>query len=625
MNVTLIYPGITQSGFSNLKGNEGSWMNHGLCSLSAVLKKNGHRVSLIDLRTLAGWDGFTSSVKNSDADIFGITVMSVDLNIANQCADIIKRVTSKKPVVLGGAHPSIAPEEILRNENVDYVICGEGEVSFLDLVNDIAANRPVERLISGKRPDLDELPFVDRELFSVREEPFVEFLKAPFVTIIAGRGCIYNCNYCQPAEKKIFGQKVRRRSVANVVVELKELHWKFDFNSFMFHDDCLTEDKKWIEDFCVEYRKTWFKKQFVCQSRADLICKNKHAIKMLKDIGLDLMIIGFESGSQRMLDFIGKGTRVEQNFESAEICHKLGIKIWANYMLGLPGETKEEQRMTLEMIKKIRPYHCSPAYYTPHPGSRLFDYCRENDLSLIKRPEDYRRNAYEPKIKGIDYEYLKGILYKSISYGQDCSGKHAVNKVIYFLRKNGIHIKLPKIISLSKVKNKISSAGGIIKAKFMFLTGSGGLKKIVLLSKRNIPDPSIVFVNMREVRNILNTWSAKSITNDAQIYLYNDATKPFDAREYRYVQFYLYSDSSGKGHFTWWLADGRWQSGTHFSIQKGWKRYCFDMKNMPTYGTLYGSDIGWEGLACGFRLDPSEKEGVVTRIKKAILSNVPPE
>lgn len=624
MNVALIYPGITQNGFNNLKGNEGSWMNHGLCSLSAVLKKNGHRVSLIDLRTLGGWDDFAAAVKDSEADIFGVTVMSVDFNTAVKCAEIIKNVNRKKPVVFGGPHPSIVPYEILENKDIDFVICGEGEISLLALVNDITAGRRIERLIEGQRPVLDELPFVDRELFSAREEPFVEFLKPPFVTVIAGRGCAYNCNYCQPAEKKIFGPKVRRRSVVNVVSELKELHWKFGFNSFMFHDDCLTEDKKWIEDFCSEYQNNWFKKQFVCQSRADLICRNKQTIKMFKDIGLTLMIIGFESGSQRMLDFIGKGTRTEQNFEAAEICHNLGIKIWANYMLGLPGETKEEQMMTLRMIKKIRPYHCSPAYYTPHPGSRLFDYCQENDLSLIKRSEDYRRNTYEPKIKGIDYDYLKKILYESVAVGEDVSRKRATKRIIYFLRGKGIPMKSFRDSLLKEVKNKISVASKTAIDKFIFLTNSGGLKKIDLLSKKNIPDSSKVFVNMEAIKFSFNSWHARSVTNDAQIYLYNDMDKPFDASIYRYIQFYLYSDSIKQGHFVWWLNDGRWQSGKHFSIQKGWARYCFDMKIMLTYGTLCGSSIGWEGLVWRLRLDPSEKERVLTKIKKATLSNLAP-
>lgn len=444
MKVTLIYPGITECGFRNSQGNEGSWINHGLCYLSAVLKKNGYIVSLIDLRMLSGWHDFTSSIENSSAGIFGITVMSVDFDIAKKCAHIIKKTRGENRVVFGGPHPSIAPEEVLKDANIDHVISGEGEISFLQLANDISTGRPAERHIEGQRPNLDNLPFADRKLFPMREEPFVKFLKPPFVTLIAGRGCSYSCNYCQPAERKIFGHKVRRRSVANVVLELEELYDEFKFNSFMFHDDCLTENKKWIKDFCAEYNNTGIRKQFVCQSRADLICRNRDAIKMLRDAGLSLLIIGFESGSQRMLDFIGKGTRVNHNFEAAKICHKLGIKIWANYMLGLPGETKAEQRMTLRMIRKIRPYHCSPAYYTPHPGSRLFDYCQEHNLSLIKNSEEYRRNTYEPKIRGINYEYLGKILHQSILYGEDkrdenisrkCTPKRFRTFLETFLRK----------------------------------------------------------------------------------------------------------------------------------------------------------------------------------------------
>lgn len=419
MHIALIYPGITESGFNNPKGNEGSWINHGLCSISAVLKKHNHRVSLVDLRTLASWDAFASVVSRSPADIFGIAMMSVDFNIVNKCANIIKEVNKRNIVVVGGPHPSISPEAVMENDNIDYVFCGEGELGFLDLINDLSSGKPSNRLIYGRRPDLETLPFVDRELFPTLEDPFVGFLKAPFITIIAGRGCIYNCSYCQPAERNIFGDKVRRRSVSNVIAELKELHRRFSFNSFMFHDDCLTEDRVWVEQFCLEYMKSGLGKDFVCQSRPDLICKNEKMFKLLKVAGLKLAIVGFESGSQRVLSFLKKGTTVAQNYSAARICHKLKVKIWANYMLGLPGETKEEQRQTVDMIKKIKPYHCSPAYYTPHPGSRLYDYCQEHNLSLIEKPEDYRRSTYAPKIKGIDYDYLKELLYESISYGED--------------------------------------------------------------------------------------------------------------------------------------------------------------------------------------------------------------
>ncbi|MDD5044120.1 MAG: radical SAM protein [Candidatus Omnitrophica bacterium] len=437
MHTTLIYPGITDCGFASSKGNEGSWINHGLCLLSACLKRAGHQVSLIDLRQLSGWPEFENIVKASDLGVVGITVMSCDYNIAMQCAELIKKHKPQTQVVVGGPHPSIMPEEFEADPRVDHIFIGEGEVTFPELVSKIEKGIPVERTVRGVAPDLDSIPFADRELFGLEEEPFVPILSKPFVTIIAGRGCIYNCSYCQPAERLIFGKGVRRRSPENVIAELKQLRDKYAFKSMMIHDDCLTEDKKWVMRFCELYKKEGFNQPFVCQSRPDIVCKNEDMVAALKKAGLALVILGLESGSDRMLKFLRKGTTVAYNLKAASICHKYGIKIWANYMLGLPTETKEEQMQTYEMLKKIRPYHCSPAYYTPHPGSDLFSYGLEHDLHLLKDHASYRRNRYEPKIRGIDYEFLETILRKSFALGETQRNTQGITRsyIPFSLRK----------------------------------------------------------------------------------------------------------------------------------------------------------------------------------------------
>ncbi len=107
------------------------------------------------------------------------------------------------------------------------------------------------------------------------------------------------------------------------------------------------------------------------------------------------------------MNFIRKGTTRAINIQAAAVCRKYGITIWANYMLGLPTETKEEIMDTVSMLKEIDPDYYSPAFYTPHPGSDLYDYCEEHDLSLIKTHDSYRRNPDELKIKGHDYEFLQ--------------------------------------------------------------------------------------------------------------------------------------------------------------------------------------------------------------------------
>ena len=133
----------------------------------------------------------------------------------------------------------------------------------------------------------------------------------------------------------------------------------------------------------------------------------------MADAGCRGYFIGFESGSDRVLRFLRKGTTREVNLKAAQICRKYGISIWANYMLGLPTETKEEMLDTISMLKEIDPDYYSPAFYTPHPGSDLYTYCIENNLSLIASHDQYRRNPTETKIKGQDPEFLSWVLAES--------------------------------------------------------------------------------------------------------------------------------------------------------------------------------------------------------------------
>lgn len=420
MKVTLVYAGITECGFDSLKGNEGSWMNHGLCVLSSAIKRKGHEVNLLDLRRMTGWDDVRARVRKLDSKVVGITMMSVDYNPAKRVAEIIKEEKPEIKVVVGGPHPSILAEELIPLDCFDYVHTKEGEISFPALLESIEKGENRPKLVEGIGcHNLDEVPFADRFLFECPEEPFVPFLKPPFVTLIAGRGCRYNCNYCQPAEKLIFGKGVRRRSVNNMIEELKYLRDTFNFSSMMLHDDCLTEDREWVLEFARRYKEEGFTQPFVCQSRADLIARRKEMIEALYDAGLRLLIIGFESGSNRMLNFLRKGSTREINLKAAEICHEMGIKIWANYMMGLPTETKEEAMETYTMLELIKPYHCSPAFYTPHPGSDLYDIGEKLGIHNIVTHDSYRRNSYDEKIKGVDYVFLKEMLWKSVALAED--------------------------------------------------------------------------------------------------------------------------------------------------------------------------------------------------------------
>jgi len=424
VRVTLVYAGIVTHGFGSAgKGMDSGWISHSLCLLGACTKRAGFDVDLIDLRALRGWDHFRSEILTRKPDVVGLTMMSVDYNPVMRCIDIIKEVSPQTVTVVGGPHPTLALAEVEPNPKIDHIVTHEGEIAFVDLLSRIAAGQSSDRIIRGQKPDLDSLPFGDRDLFlqewrkagytlNSPEIPMGD-LPIPFVTIIAGRGCKYNCSFCQPAERILFGGRVRRRSVDSVIAELKYLRDKYRFNSLLIHDDCLTEDRDWVIEFCQAYKANGFTQPFFCQSRADIIVKNQDMVRLMYDVGLRGMLIGFESGNQRVLKFLRKGTTVEQNIEAGRICHNLGVQIWANYMLGLPTETPEEAMDTVRMLKKIDPDYYSPAFYTPHPGSDLYTYCIENDLSLITDHDSYRRNPTELKIKGHDYEFLQRVLKES--------------------------------------------------------------------------------------------------------------------------------------------------------------------------------------------------------------------
>lgn len=430
MNIALLYPGITIDGFAkNGVRPKTGWIHHGLCFISSALKKENHKVSLIDLTQLAGWEGLADTVRLVMPDIVGITVMSLDFDAAVRSAEIIKGVNSRIKIIAGGPHPTLMESELIDEPHIDYIFKGEAEITLPRVLSDLADGDIKEKVITGEIPDLDRIPFPDRSLFKILERPIAPFLKMPFVTAIAGRGCVYNCGFCQPAERVMFGRRVRRMSPERFVEELEVTKNRSGLNSLMIHDDCLVEDARWVEEFLSLYSKKGFRKSFVCQARADIIVKRKGLFRDMKKQGLEMLLIGFESGSQRVLDFLRKGTTVEQNYQAAAVCGGLGIRVWANFMLGIPTETNEEAAETAKMIRRIKPYVSSPAFYTPHPGSDLYGYCVKNRLSLIASHKDYNRYPEGRKVKGVDYEFLNKSLSETIKIPYSVRLKRKIDRL----------------------------------------------------------------------------------------------------------------------------------------------------------------------------------------------------
>ena len=272
----------------------------GLCYISAYLKMKGfHDVKGVDLN-IDSIEDLKRSLTDDENNIVGIYCATKSFDESIAIAKIAKKNGSK--VIMGGPHPTLCPEEILQNENVDFVVIGEGEISFYELVTALYENKSFEEIegIGYKTnqgdlvvkdnnkfvKDLDSLPFPDRELFDPHKYPSVA------MTVMANRGCPYACKNCKPALDLICG-KYRIRSVENMLTEIKDvIIGKYHYNSLHFVDNDLTVHKKWITEFCNKIIEEKLEFTWGCQGGTKTL--NKELMTLMKNAGCTNIGIGIE-------------------------------------------------------------------------------------------------------------------------------------------------------------------------------------------------------------------------------------------------------------------------------------------------------------------------------------------
>jgi radical SAM superfamily enzyme YgiQ (UPF0313 family) len=220
--------------------------------------------------------------------------------------------------------------------------------------------------------------------------------------------------------------------------EMKLLYQKYHYKSVIFLDDEFLINPKWVKNFCQAMHDYGFAQKKIkwwAAVRADMICRFPEIIREMKQAGLDTISIGFESFSDRLLKWMNKGTTAEINFKAAEITKKLGLKIYANTIFGLPYKDKkwyiEDDLVTLEAIKKIKPHNWAYSYFTPIPGSSFYDWFKKNNLILKDSPEiSGLRFANQPKIKGVDYQKLKKMVLEYSHQRNQSLAKRVIKKTL---------------------------------------------------------------------------------------------------------------------------------------------------------------------------------------------------
>jgi radical SAM superfamily enzyme YgiQ (UPF0313 family) len=223
--------------------------------------------------------------------------------------------------------------------------------------------------------DMDRLPFVTevykRDLKI--ENYFIGYLKHPYMSIYTGRGCKSRCTFCLWPQT-IGGHRYRARSVAHVIEEIRLARRYFpQVKEFFFDDDTFTDNLPRAEAIALELGKlgvTWS-----CNAKANV---PRATLKVLKDNGLRLLLVGYESGNQKILHNVKKGMLIDVATRFTRDCHDLGITIHGTFILGLPGESRETIEETIRFATKINPHTIQVSLAAPYPGTALYRQAVEN-------------------------------------------------------------------------------------------------------------------------------------------------------------------------------------------------------------------------------------------------------
>jgi radical SAM superfamily enzyme YgiQ (UPF0313 family) len=232
--------------------------------------------------------------------------------------------------------------------------------------------------------DLDAIPYVS-DVYAKHltiEHYDIGYLLHPYVSLYTGRGCRSKCSFCLWPQT-IAGHVYRTRSVDHVVAEMAHAKKLFpQVREFFFDDDTFTDDRPRAEAIARGLGQlgiTWS-----CNAKANV---PRETLKVMKENGLRLLLVGFETGDQRILNNIRKGTRVDRAIEFMQDCHRFGIRVHGTFIVGLPGETRDSIERTIEFAKTIDPYSLQVSLAAPYPGTELYRQATENGW-FAKRQSD---------------------------------------------------------------------------------------------------------------------------------------------------------------------------------------------------------------------------------------------
>lgn len=389
MKILLIFPPILGEERYGKLARVGSYLPPlGLLYLAAGLEKK-HEVRVIDGSVLGMTvDDVKDVIRSWRPAIVGVSTYTPTLYRSLAIARAAKEVDPAILTVLGGPHPTACPEETAAEAGVDIAVVGEGEETLPEIAETLAAGGDLSKVRGvccrrdgaiikapprGRATRLDDLPLPARHLvdMSLYKPSVMHYKRLPAFSIICGRGCPFKCTYCSCS--KVFKGAVEMRSPAKVMEEIKHLVEKYGAREIMVWDDTFGLSKKWVNEFCdliAPLKLTWS-----AWMRVDLA--TPEMLKRMAACGCWHISYGVESGNQMVLDTIKKGITVEQVKKAFAWTHEAGMEARGTYILGLPNETEETMRDTVDLAIESRADYAQFQLLTPYPGTELWDTARQ--------------------------------------------------------------------------------------------------------------------------------------------------------------------------------------------------------------------------------------------------------
>jgi len=403
----------------------------GIGYIASVLEKNDFEVGILDcIGEPLGVEQVAERVTAFDPGIIGITATILTINAAYAIARRLKEYFPHMPVIIGGPQFSSNPAETIEKEIFDLGVIGEGEDTFLEISKAFRSGNFKADNIKGVAykdngnikqtdprsfiTDMDSIPFPARHLYpplSVYKPVPASYIRKPVGLMITSRGCPYQCIFC---DRSVFGNRFRAHSPAYVVDEMKLLIDRFGAREIRFMDDTFTMDMDRVFELCEKMIKMGISVPWTCLTRVNRV--TPELLRTMKKAGCWQVIYGLESGDDKMLERMKKGVTVRDNEKAVRMAKKAGLNVRATFVFGMPGETVDSIKRTVEFAKRVDLDVVNFFTVILYPGNELYGIAKKEGKILHSDYEHYTSliDAEETKLHYIPEDMTERELKNSI-------------------------------------------------------------------------------------------------------------------------------------------------------------------------------------------------------------------